>query len=118
MNNLSNLKCEACDISAKLLSPTEISELLPTIADWQLVEIENIQRLKRVYQTDNYSKSLLFTNLIAELSETENHHPKITLEYSCVTIEWWSHKIKGLHKNDFIMASKTNKIFVSQITDN
>jgi len=52
-----------------------------------------------------------FTNKIAMISEKEDHHPLIITEWGRVTVQWWSHKIKGLHKNDFIMAAKTDELF-------
>ena len=72
--------------------------------------------MKKQNQKDNSSKfsykdSLNFTNKVAELAEVEDHHPEIVLEWGNVTVSWWSHKIKGLHKNDFICASKTDDLF-------
>ena len=48
---------------------------------------------------------------VANLAEEEDHHPEITLEWGKVTVSWWSHKIKGLHRNDFIAAAKTDNLF-------
>ena len=62
-------------------------------------------------QLKNYEQSIAFTNLIADLAESQDHHPKITLEWGRVTLEWWSHKIRGLHMNDFICAAKSDEIF-------
>ena len=58
-----------------------------------------------------FKDSVNFTNKVAELAEAEDHHPEIVLEWGNVTVSWWSHKIKGLHKNDFICASKTDDLF-------
>ena len=54
-----------------------------------------------------------FANKIAELADLEDHHPKITVEWGIVGLEWWSHKIKGLHMNDFICASKSDYLYES-----
>ena len=54
---------------------------------------------------------LLTLNKVADLAEKEDHHPEIILEWGKVTVIWWSHKIGGLHKNDFICASKTDALF-------
>ena len=51
------------------------------------------------------------SNKIANLAEQEDHHPKISLEWGKVSVLWWSHKIKGLHRNDFICASKTDDLY-------
>ena len=58
----------------------------------------------------SYEDSVNFTNKVAELAEQEDHHPEIILEWGKVTVVWWSHKIMGLHKNDFICAAKTDSI--------
>ena len=55
---------------------------------------------------------LKFVSKVANLAEEEDHHPEIILEWGKVTVSWWSHKIKGLHKNDFIAAAKTDCLFV------
>lgn len=111
MKNLQNMKCEACDISATPLSQDEIESLMPELSEWHVIDCSGLQKLQRQFKTGNYNQSISFTNAIAQIAESENHHPLIILEYSTVTVEWWSHKIKGLHKNDFIMASKTNELF-------
>ena len=51
-----------------------------------------------------------FTNRVGALAEAEDHHPALLTEWGRVTVTWWTHKIRGLHRNDFIMASKTNRL--------
>ncbi|NQY65983.1 MAG: 4a-hydroxytetrahydrobiopterin dehydratase [Alteromonadaceae bacterium] len=111
MDQLSKLKCQACDASAKLLSQDEIESLLSQVQGWEIIVDSGIKKLKCDFATKNYVKSVAFTNVIAEMAETINHHPQIILEYASVTVIWWSHNIKGLHKNDFIMAAKTSELF-------
>ena len=108
---LSELTCEACSASARLLTLKEIESFLPEISEWEVIVDSGIKKLKRQFQTNNYQKSISFTNAVAKLAESINHHPQIIVEYSSVTVVWWSHNIKGLHKNDFIMASKTSNLF-------
>jgi len=110
MGKLSTQVCEACRADAPLLTQEEITSLMPQVEDWQITIEDDIQKLTRVFKTKNYAQSLSFTNAVAALAEEANHHPLIILEYASVTVEWWSHKIKGLHKNDFIMAAKTSEI--------
>ena len=62
----------------------------------------------KVFNFDNYSDAISFTNKIAQLAEEEDHHPAILLEWGRVEVTWWTHKIGGLHKNDFIAAAKTD----------
>ena len=110
-DNLSENKCEACSIDAQALTEQEISEFLPQIPSWIVHKEEGINRLICSFAFPNYEHSVNFTKLVAKLAEEEDHHPEIFLEWGNVTVSWWSHKIKGLHRNDFICASKTDDLF-------
>ncbi|NOR79778.1 MAG: 4a-hydroxytetrahydrobiopterin dehydratase, partial [Methyloprofundus sp.] len=59
---------------------------------------------------NNFVDAMAFTQKVSVLAEDENHHPTILTEWGKVTVCWWSHKIKGLHVNDFIMAAKTDQL--------
>lgn len=111
MTDLSQLKCIACRGGDSKLTDAEIADLIPQVHEWELVVQDNLLRLQRVFKLKNYTESLGFTNKIAQLAEEEDHHPLIILEWGRVTVAWWTHKVKGLHKNDFIMAAKTDHIF-------
>ena len=110
-NELSQTSCEACRVDAPVLSEQEIKELAPEIPSWIVHEEEGIKRLICSFAFSSYEDSVNFTNKVAKLAEEEDHHPEIVLEWGNVTVSWWSHKIKGLHKNDFICASKTDNLF-------
>ena len=113
MEKLSTQVCEACRADAPLLTQEEITSLMAEVEGWQITVEDNLQKLTRVFKTKNYTQSLCFTNAVSALAEEANHHPLIALEYASVTVQWWSHKIKGLHKNDFIMAAKTSELFLN-----
>ena len=110
-NNSSQSTCEACRADANDLLEEEIQEWLPQIPSWTVCEEENIKRLVCSFAFLTYEDSVKFTNEVAKLAEKEDHHPEIFLEWGKVTVTWWSHKIKGLHNNDFICASKTDDLF-------
>tara|TARA_Y100000739_G_scaffold205867_1_gene193381 strand:+ start:118 stop:462 length:345 start_codon:yes stop_codon:yes gene_type:complete len=110
-NELSQSSCEACKVDAPMLSEQEIQKLAPQIPSWMIHEEEGIKRLICSFAFSSYEDSVNFTNKVAKLAEEEDHHPEIVLEWGNVTVSWWSHKIKGLHKNDFICASKTDNLF-------
>ncbi|MGH9933946.1 MAG: 4a-hydroxytetrahydrobiopterin dehydratase, partial [Nitrososphaerales archaeon] len=74
---------------------------------------DGIKRLERVFKFDNFAKSLEFAIKVGELAEAEGHHPALLVEWGRVTVQWWTHKIKGMHRNDFIMAAKTDKLHVA-----
>ena len=111
MNNLASGKCVACRGTEPTLTDGEIEELHPQISEWQIKEVDGVKRLERVFKFKNFLEALDFTNKIGAIAEEESHHPLIITEWGRVTVNWWSHKIKGLHKNDFIMAAKTDEIF-------
>lgn len=107
---LSKQSCEACKADAPRVSDEELVALIKEIPDWVSVSEDGILKLRREYLFKSYKLSVEFTNKVANLAENENHHPDILLEWGKVTVTWWSHKIKGLHKNDFIMAAKTDEL--------
>jgi len=108
--SLKESKCEACTIDAPLVSNSEAEVLISELDGWVIERDSGIDQLVKTYKFSNYAESLDFSNKVADLAESEDHHPKIVLEYGSVEISWWSHKIKGLHKNDFICAAKTDLI--------
>jgi len=111
MDNLSNLKCVACRSGEPTLTNTEIAELQPQVPEWQIKEVNGINRLERVFKFKNFVQALDFTNKVGIIAEEEDHHPLIVIEYGTVIVNWWTHIIKGLHKNDFIMAAKTDQLY-------
>lgn len=108
MSELANQQCEACRVDAPRLSKEELQDLLPQIPDWQVKEQENVPRLQREFKFKNFVEALSFVNKVGDLAESENHHPEITFTWGKATVSWWTHKIRGLHRNDVIMAAKTD----------
>ena len=109
MNDLSSQSCEACQIDAPKVPQNQIQILLSEINDWVLIE-KPINKIQKVFRFKSYKDSVDFSNKVASLADDEDHHPQIVLEWGKVTVIWWSHKIGGLHKNDFICAAKTDKL--------
>lgn len=110
-DSLRQQHCEACQAGAPKVSDDELADLIKEIPSWAPIIRDNIMMLERMYTFDNYDKAVAFTNAIAEMSEAEGHHPALLLEWGKVTVTWWSHKIKGLHRNDFICAAKTDALY-------
>ena len=110
MTILTNEKCTACRRDSPQVTEAEIRELKPQVPDWNLVERETIQRLERVFLFTNFAEALSFTNRVGALAEAEGHHPAILTEWGQVTVTLWTHKIRGLHRNDFVMAAKIDPL--------
>ena len=110
MTELHQMKCEACRGDEPPLTQQEINEFKPDVPEWEVIEVDSVPRLERVFKFKNFSEALDFTNRVGAIAEEEDHHPKIVTEWGRVKVQWWTHKIKGLHKNDFIMAAKTDQL--------
>ena len=111
MVSLSDQSCEACRIDAPRLSKEEVYDNLTKINNWSLIE-KPMHQISKVYNFDDYQGAINFTNELTEIANKEDHHPQIILEWGKVTVLWWSHKIKGLHRNDFICAAKTDILYL------
>ena len=114
MSKLSEMKCTACRGDEPTLTDDEIAELRLQVPEWQVVEREGIKRLERVFKFANFAQALEFTNKVGERAEEEGHHPALLTEWGKVTVSWWTHKIGGLHQNDFIMAARTDELSEGQ----
>lgn len=110
MNHLREKECEACRVGATLLTVKEQEKYLEVIPKWEVFVEDAIAKLKRDFSFKNFKEALKFTNDIGLIAEAEGHHPDITTRYGSVTIVWYTHKIEGLHLNDFIMAAKTDHL--------
>lgn len=108
---LAQLKCVACRGGEPTLTDAEIAELKPETPDWEVVERDGILRLERTFKFKNFVQALDFTNRVGAAAEAEGHHPALLTEWGKVTVTWWTHKIRGLHRNDFIMAAKTDRLY-------
>ena len=113
MRNYGLKVCVACHADAPKATKEQISEFQNNYLEWELIEDNQVPQLKRIYKFNDYMGAVDFTKKIADISEKENHHPSILLEWGKVTVRWWTHKIKGLHENDFIMSAKTDEIYNS-----
>jgi len=111
MPDLTQQKCVPCESDIPPMTEDEIGEMQQDIPEWTVVEEDGIPRLKREFTFRNFAESLAFTNKIGQLAEDEGHHPLIALTWGQVTVQWWTHNIEGLHKNDFIMAAKTSAAY-------
>ncbi len=110
MSELSQMKCEACRRGAPTVTEEEARELGSEIPDWKTVDRDGIPTLERAFEFRNFIDALAFTNAVGDLAEEEGHHPALLTEWGRVTVSWWTHKIRGLHQNDFIMAAKTDEL--------
>ena len=101
-------RCVVCRPGALRMTAEQIDALKPEIPQWSVVEREGILRLERVFSFANFVEAIAFTNAVGSLAEAAGHHPALTTEWGRVTVAWWTHAIAGLHRNDFVMAARTD----------
>lgn len=89
----------------------QIEEMLPYVNDgWKVVERNGVPRLRRKFTFKGFQPALDFTVAVGRIAEEQGHHPRIVTQWGSVTVDWWTHKINGLHNNDFIMASRIDSL--------
>lgn len=108
MSELAQTRCVPCRGGEPTLGDAEIGELLPRVPDWTLVEKEGVRRLEREFRFRDFASALAFTDVVGERAEGAGHHPALLTEWGRVTVTWWTHAIGGLHRNDFVMAARTD----------
>jgi 4a-hydroxytetrahydrobiopterin dehydratase len=113
---LTTERCDACRADSPRVTADEERGLKPQIPDWEIIEVDDVQRLRRTFKFKGWLLAVQFADAVAALAEAENHHPTILIEWGKVTVTWWTHAIKGLHRNDFIMAAKTDQEFGNRST--
>jgi 4a-hydroxytetrahydrobiopterin dehydratase len=111
MEELQSQKCTACRADAPVATAEEIAKLHPQIPEWGIIDRDSIPKLERTFTFPDFAQALAFTNRVGAIAEEEGHHPLIVTEWGKVTVRLWTHKIKSLHVNDFIMAAKVDRAF-------
>lgn len=109
MNSLAEMRCVPCRGGEPTVTEEEMAELKPKVPAWEVIDREGVKQLERVFRFDDFQHALAFTDRVGAIAEEEGHHPVIVTEWGKVTVTWWTHKIGGLHRNDFVMAAKTDR---------
>ena len=109
MNELVQLHCSAITANTPRLDDNEINQYLEKLSGWWVSEKEGEPCLEKVFHFKDFNQAVDFTNRVAHMANKENHHPTILTEWGIVAVAWWTHKIKALHLNNFIMAAKTDR---------
>ncbi len=109
MNELAGMHCSPINADSKRLNDQEIGRYQSKLPDWEIYQKDDEPRLEKVFKFKDFTQAMDFTNQVATIANQEDHHPAILTEWGRVTVTWWTHKIHGLHLNDFIMAAKTDQ---------
>ena len=109
--NLAAMQCVPCRRGEPPVTEAELAEYRPQVPDWEVVEVDGVRRLTRVFRFPDFRTALAFTVRVGEAAEEQGHHPAILTEWGRVRVSWWTHAINDLHRNDFVMAAKTDRIY-------
>ncbi len=110
MEGLAAKSCVPCRGGVEPLGPDAARRMLSETPDWRL-EMDG-KRLERGFEFRDFVEAMKFVNRVADLAESEGHHPDIAIHWNKVDLTLWTHKIGGLHENDFILAAKVDRLLV------
>jgi 4a-hydroxytetrahydrobiopterin dehydratase len=110
MRDLAKQACEPCTGESPAVPESEWPALLAALPEWTVARENGTPLLTRTYRFPNFVRALEFAGAVGELAEAEDHHPRLVVEYGRVAVAWWTHAIGGLHRNDFIMAARTEQL--------
>ena len=111
MSDLSQEKCVPCRHGDDALTNAEIQSLMPSLPGWTVWKENELPKLMKQFKFKKYADALNFTVQVGNAADEQDHHPVIVLEWGKVTVYWWTHAINGLHRNDFIMAAATDRLY-------
>ena len=114
MDELAQTHCSPVNSESKKLSEDEINQQVKKLSGWLILKKEDELRLEKSFKFQDFHQAVVFTDKIAVEADKEDHHPAILTEWAKVTVSWWTHKVEGLHMNDFIMAAKTDQLFAEK----
>lgn len=109
--SLQREQCVACHAGAPLATPAQRALWLPQLPHWTVTEVHGVERLERVFTFANFAQAMDFSVRVGAMAEEQRHHPALLTEWGKVTVSWWTHKIAGLHQNDFICAARTDALY-------
>lgn len=108
---LKHQTCVPCRGDEPKATTEEIEQYHKDVPEWSVFIEGGVSKIRRVFSFKDFADALEFTNQIGQIAEEQGHHPALLTEWGKVTVTWWTHKIGGLHKNDFVMAAKTDEAY-------
>jgi 4a-hydroxytetrahydrobiopterin dehydratase len=114
VTNLAEMHCKPVRKEDSPLADTELPKYAAELPGWTLRREGAEPRLECVFRFRDFAGAMAFAVRIGELAEAEDHHPLLQVEWGRVTVSWWTHRIHGLHLNDFIMAAKTDRAYPAE----
>lgn len=114
MSKLSQEACRACRGGEPPVGEDERALLSADVPEWELIERNGIPRLRRSYRFSGFGDALEFAYAVGRAADEQDHHPRIVLQWGKVTVDWHTHAIGGLHRNDYVMAAKCDDLYTAR----
>lgn len=111
MHDLSQSVCVPCETGGDPMDEKGICLYAPQVPNWQIIDSEKVKKLMCKFTFKDFSEAIAFADTVGEIAEKNGHHPRLIVEWGKVTVFWWTHAVHGLHRNDFIMAAKTDELY-------
>lgn len=109
MDALKEKSCEPCQKGDPPLDTDEANRLLKQLRDWMLDEKN--RRIERAFKFKNFYETMAFVNAVAWIANREDHHPDMQVGYNRCVVQYSTHSVGGLSRNDFICAAKIDALF-------
>lgn len=110
MSTLASERCSACQPGAPAVIGDDRARLLQQLPGWSVRDENGVPVLVRVFACADFSAALRLANAIGAVADAEDHHPRLVVEWGRLEVSWWTHVIGGLHRNDFILAARTDEL--------
>jgi len=111
INDLKSGVCIPCEQGGDPMDESQISKYTPQVPEWEVIDKDNVAKLMHMFKFKNFLEAISFADKVGAVAEENGHHPKLVVEWGKVTVYWWTHAVVGLHRNDFIMAAKTDELY-------
>ncbi len=111
MSDLLKQQCEPISAQSEALSRTDVTGYMDKFEDWTVIDSGGELHLRREFKFPDFREAALFAYYVGQEADEQNHHPVIAVEYGKAVVTWWTHALNGLHRNDFIMAARTDDIY-------
>ena len=111
MNSLADQDIVLCKKGTLPLTEPEYAGYVMQLPGWEVVTVDGIERLQRIYFFPDPTDAAAFSRFLSAIADEADHHPFLFAEENRLTAVWWTHSIKGLHLNDFIMAARSDEAY-------
>lgn len=109
--SLADEPCAPLRAGAERATPRQLAEWSRQVPEWSLIERDEALRLERTFPVPDFAAALAFARVVGEMAEREGHHPSLLVEWGRLTVAWRTLRTRGLHRNDFVMAAKTDRLW-------